>query len=317
LPGVADAKRRARQGLLPGAPEAEVRPGRRVDPRNPLNDLTGEEWMYFTKSVLQTSYPREMRHDLRKAHGANKPPALMRKLIEFFTKGGERVLDPFAGVGGTLLGAASATPPRRAVGIEVSPKWAAVYREVARDLEAKGLPALADQEMVEGDCIEEMAKMEAGSFDFVATDPPYNIHFKITMSVAKTGKYADFANRRTDFDMKSDDPRDLANLGSYGAYLDAMEGAFRECHRVLKPGKYMALIVRNAYQKGRYTFTHADLAARAERAGFTTKGEVVWWQTGTRLRPYGYPFAYVPNIAHQHIVVLRKGEGRSAKARPG
>jgi len=113
------------------------------------------------------------------------------------------------------------------------------------------------------------------------------------MSVAKTGKYAEFANRRTDYDMRSNDPRDFANLGSYGAYLDAMEAAFRECLRVLKPGKYMALIVRNAYQGGRYIMTQADLAARAERAGFTTKGEIVWWQSGSRLRPYGYPFSYV------------------------
>jgi DNA modification methylase len=301
------AGKRAKRPVVQAA-EAKAAPAKRgVDPRNPLNEMTGEQWLYFTKSVLQTSYPREMRHDLRKAHGANKPPALMRQLIEFFTKRGGRVLDPFAGVGGTLLGAASASPPRKAVGIEVSPKWIAVYDSVAKDLRAKGLKAVDDQQMVQGDCLEEMAKMPDASFDFVATDPPYNVHFKITMSVGKQGKYKEWANRRTDFDMKSDDPRDLANLGSYPAYLDAMERAFGECRRVLKPGKYMALIVRDAYQDGKYTFTHADLAARAERAGFTAKGDIVWWQTGTRLRPYGYPFAYVPNIAHQHIVVLRRG----------
>ncbi len=300
---------RKRAKARPGS-SARARPARPeprgVDPRNPLNELTGEQWLYFTKSVLQTSYPREMRHDLRKAHGANKPPALMRKLIEFFTKRGGRVLDPFAGVGGTLLGAASASPPRSGVGIEVSRKWISVYESVADDLRAQGLKALDLQQMVQGDCLEVMAKMPDSSFDFIATDPPYNVHFKITMSVGKQGKYKEWANRRTDFDMKSDDPRDLANLGGYGAYLDAMERAFVECNRVLKRGKYMALIVRDAYQEGRYTFTHADLAARAERAGFTAKGDIVWWQTGTRLRPYGYPFAYVPNIAHQHIVVLRR-----------
>ncbi len=286
-----------------------------MHPRNKLNELTGEQWLYFTKSVLQTSYPRELRHDLRRAHGANKPPALMRQLIEFFTKRGGLVLDPFAGVGGTLLGAAIAVPVRKAVGIEVSPKWAAIYEAVAKDLGSKGLKELKTQEMVVGDCLEVMRSFDAGRFDFIVTDPPYNVHFKITMSVGKQGKYKEWANRRTDFDMKSDDPRDFANLGGYPAYLDAMEAAFKECFRVLKPGKYMALIVRNAYQGGRYTFTHADLAARAERAGFTTKGEIVWWQTGTRLRPYGYPFAYVPNIAHQHIVVLRK-EDKAIPLRP-
>ena len=45
---------------------------------------------------------------------------------------------------------------------------------------------------------------------------------------------------------------------------------------------------------------------RAEKVGFVTKGDLIWYQAGTRLRPYGYPRAFVPNIAHQHIVVLRK-----------
>ena len=36
------------------------------------------------------------------------------------------------------------------------------------------------------------------------------------------------------------------------------------------------------------------------------KGDITWYQAGTRLRPYGYPRAFVPNIVHQHIVVLRK-----------
>jgi DNA modification methylase len=286
------------------------------DPRNSLNELSGAQWLYFTKSVLSTSYPSELRHDLRKAHGANKPPALMRLLVEFFTKRDGLVLDPFAGVGGTLLGAATARPPRRAVGIEVSPKWTAVYAGVARDLEAKGLAGISLQTMVQGDCLEELGKLEPESFDFIATDPPYNVHFKITMSVGKQGKYKEWANRRTDYDMKSEDRRDFANLSGYGAYLDAMEKAFSACYRVLKPGKYLALIVRNAYQGGRYTFTHADLAGRAERAGFATKGEIVWWQTGTRLRPYGYPFSYVPNISHQNIVILqRPTSARATKGR--
>ena len=42
------------------------------------------------------------------------------------------------------------------------------------------------------------------------------------------------------------------------------------------------------------------------------KGDVTWYQAGTRLRPYGYPHAFVPNIVHQHIVVLRKDPERQA-----
>src|SRR6478609_11355729 len=99
-------------------------------PANELNELTGEEWLYFTKSVLTTAYPSELGHARRKAHGANKPPRLMARLIEFFSKTGEVVLDPFAGVGGTLLGAAIARGPRQAIGIELDARWASIYDSV-------------------------------------------------------------------------------------------------------------------------------------------------------------------------------------------
>jgi len=55
-------------------------------PKNALNELGGDEWIYFTKTLLTTNYSRKYAHELRKAHGANKPPELMKYLIEFFTK---------------------------------------------------------------------------------------------------------------------------------------------------------------------------------------------------------------------------------------
>lgn len=115
------------------------------------------------------------------------------------------------------------------------------------------------------------------------------------------------ANRRTDYAMVTEHAGDLANSADYVTYLDRMELVFGELRRVLRPGRYATVIVRDAYQEGRYLFTSADLAARAERGGFACKGDVVWYQAGTRLRPYGYPTAFVPNIAHQHILVLRAG----------
>ncbi len=293
---------------------------RRVHPRNRLNEMTGEEWLYFTKSVLTTSYPSVYSQKLRRQHGANKPPQLMALLIEFFTRSGDRVLDPFAGVGGTLIGASIARPsPRRCVGIEIADHWAGIYRRVLGEN-----PSLRPQEMVVGDCIAVMDRWLAGEavtgddgsaiaaspaepFDFIATDPPYNIHLAQTMSGRGGAAYADrFANRRSDYNMRSDDPADLANLPDFAAYLAAMEQVFERCVRLLRPAGYMAVIVRNAYQGGEYLFTHAELARAARGVGFVPKGEIVWHQSGTRLRPYGYPNSYVPNIAHQFILILQR-----------
>jgi DNA modification methylase len=292
-------------------------------PANDLNELSGEEWLYFTKSLWTTAYPSELGHERRRAHGANKPPRLMARLIEFFTKSGELVLDPFAGVGGTLLGAAIARGPRRAIGIELDPRWATVYRETVDDLLGRreaGRLRITDLgpndpggergfdpsgcELREGDARQLLRAIPDASIDFVATDPPYNVQLPMTMAGGKLAEA--HANRRTDYAMVSDLAGDLANLPDYAAFLDAMGDILGEVHRVLRPGRYAALIVRDAYQDGRYVFTAADLAARADAVGLIPKGDIAWYQAGTRLRPYGYPRSFVPNIAHQHIVVLRR-----------
>jgi DNA modification methylase len=157
--------------------------------------------------------------------------------------------------------------------------------------------------MVVGDAVSLLAGLESESVDFVATDPPYNPQLRITMSGGRLAER--FANRRTDYAMVSEDPADLANSATYDEYLDRMQVIFGELRRVLRSGRYATIIVRDAYQEGRYRFTGADLAARAEQAGFVTKGDLIWYQAGTRLRPYGYPRSFVPNIVHQHILVLR------------
>ena len=170
-------------------------------PDNTLNELSGEEWLYFTKSVWGTAYPSELGHAVRKQHGANKPPRLMARLIEFFTTSGERVLDPFAGVGGTLFGAAIARGPRRAMGLEIEARWVEIYEALVHDLAAEqdGLgPVLADLgtsdpggerkfdpsglEMRLGDSLVLLPQLESESIDFIATDPPYNFQLPITMS---------------------------------------------------------------------------------------------------------------------------------------
>ena len=292
-------------------------------PDNSLNELSGEEWLYFTKSVWTTSYPSELGHARRKAHGANKPPRLMARLIEFFSRGGELVLDPFAGTGGTLLGAAIARRPRRALGIELDARWAAIYREVvteataARDGAGLQLADLGDRdpggprafdasgcELRIGDALTILPTLAGGSVDFVATDPPYNVQLPMTMAGGRLAEA--HANRRTDYAMVSADPADLANQPSYEGYLERMTEVFSELERILRASRYCVVIVRDAYQDGRYRFTGADLSERAASVGLLPKGDLIWYQAGTRLRPYGYPRSFVPNIAHQHLLVLRK-----------
>ena len=85
--------------------------------------------------------------------------------------------------------------------------------------------------------------------------------------------------------------------------------------QLLCPGGDLAVIIRASYPSGRYIPATYDIAARIERCGYVLKGIKVWYGTGARIRPYGYPNAYVPNIVHQNIVIFRKEKAAPTKSK--
>jgi DNA modification methylase len=265
-------------------------------PGNKVNDLSGSEWLFFTKSVMRSSFPSEFGHDLRKEHGASKPPRLMKLIIEFFTKPGETVLDPFAGVGGTLIGASLCN--RKAVGIEINRHWIDIYEKV---IERENIEK---QTIIHGDCIEELSKfVEQGTkFNSIITDPPYSPALEKTLC---DGKYG-WARRRTNLESFSDDPRDFRNSKKFEEYYDKMEEACGLMYKVLENNRYLVMMIRDSYQDGKYIPASFYVAQRAQKVGFTFKGVKIWYNTGAPLRPYGYPFSYVPNIIHHNILVFKK-----------
>jgi len=267
-------------------------------PRNRLNDLTGAEWLWFTKSVMRTSYPSILGHELRKRQGGNKPPQLMQELIEFFSKRGELVLDPFGGAGGTALGAYLAG--RRSLSIELNPESIAIYHAVCAQ------EHLTPHRFIQGDCREVLPTLPDNSVDFIATDPPYSPELEQTMSGEHPSVRYGRSNRRSGYITYSNDPRDLSKCTSFEAFFDALDEVGAQMLRVLRPRRYLALILRDAYQNGEYVHTSAIVAERYRALGWRFKGEKIWYSTGTRIRPYGYPSAYVPNIIHQNILIFRK-----------
>ncbi len=274
------------------------------DPRNPLNDLTNTEWMFFTRSVWITTIAKEIGFDLRKKQGGNKPPRLMAELIKFFTKKGQRVLDPMAGVGGSLLGAALCD--REALGIELNPEWVSIYRRVCKE---EGLTEFAVRS---GDALERMDNLESGSFDFVVIDPPYREDTKWDRTMCDETYATRIANLPERF---SADERDFGNILDYERFLLKIYQLCKRVHRVLKEQRYFVLFCKDEYQNGEYIEKSSALAQVARTAGFAWKGKIVWYQAGAKLRPYGVPYSFVPNLTHQCILVFKKN-GREIDNKP-
>jgi DNA modification methylase len=273
------------------------------DERNAVNDLTGREWKYATKSVIAEQYPPALQHDLRSEHGGQKPPRLCMELIQRFSKADDLVLDPFAGVGGTLLGASlsayEGTGPREAIGFERNPRWVELYREVVtrenEERRARGEGELREQTMRQGDCADLVADLEDDAVDFLLTDVPY-----WTMDRVEQTRNEERTRESKLGDFGSED-----NQQTKTEWLDDMREKFAAFRPALKDGGYAAVFIGDMYREQSYNFLAADLARELEAAGYTPKANLVWYDPSKDLHVYGYPFSYVPSMVHQHVLVFR------------
>ncbi len=260
----------------------------KYDQRNKLNDLNGAEWQYWTKTVINTIYPSNLQHKLRAQHGGQKPPDLCADLIKVFTKSGQLVLDPLSGVGGSLLGAARCG--RKAIGIELNEKWAEIYAEVCRLEELEEFPILI------GDANKRLGEVEKESVDFVLTDVPYWIMDQVT----KTRSAA--ASRESKLSKFND-----KNLQTKEEWLKEMKSIFKNVAPTLKKNGYMGVFIGDMYRGKEFHYLSAELAKTiSEIDDFTLKSDIIWHDDTKMLHIYGYPFAYIPSMIHQHILIFRK-----------
>ena len=281
---------------------------RTVDPRNTLNDLTGAQWIPETKSFffqkgLGSKHPHAQ---IERQHPAPYSFQDISHLITFFTKRGMHVLDPFGGVGSTAK--ACELEGRYCTSIELQPKW----NDLAiKRLETEvGIGTAKNHQFILGDARIELKKFKDRSFDFVVTSPPYwsILNKKADYKVKRERLSNNLATNYSD-----NDSRDLANIRSYEDFLHILvDEVFLECARILRPKKYMCLVVSDFRNKSEFISFHSDLIQllnkRETSDGFLVKlqGVKILLQNHKSLLPYGYPFAYVENIHHQYILILRK-----------
>jgi DNA modification methylase len=245
-----------------------------VDRHNKLNELTSGEWLTFTRTVFSESFPKVFGHELRRQHPDYKAPHLMGQLIAFFTRPGDMVLDPFAGTGTTLV--AASLLEREAVGFEINPDWIEVYYNIcARE-------DIPKQKLVQGDCGHLIKFVPPASVDFIVIDPPDPTRVQEWAGPVALSKPA------------------------LEAFFEFLHNLLEHCHKALRVKKHLVVFTHNLYQGGAYYHLTPHFANAAESVGFVLKGEKIWENKAEKLRPYGYPHTYVPNIVHYNILVFRR-----------
>lgn len=287
-----------------GASEAKEREQR----QRSFNDLSAREWALHSKNVWNdVSSPR---NPLQLAHGAVFPVKLAERLIRIYSGAGDCVLDPFLGIGSTLVAAQNLR--RSCIGFELNKEFAKTAIEWGK----QNADLLSDADALQHkvyneDCRELRKFVEKESVQVTVTSPPYanfidksledreNVHKKSLIRHANNSTIRRYSGSASDF----------GNL-PYGQFLAEIEGVLAANHEITRDGGYSAWVVkdyRDTRNKIPYVAFHSDLAAVAQAAGWKFHDLIVWDQTEQRrLVLLGYPSVFYTNQNCSFIVVLRK-----------
>ena len=213
----------------------------------------------------------------------NFAPQIPRNIIEMYTEPGEKVLDPMVGAGTTLIEAKLLG--RDALGLDINPEAVKLSKEALR---FRHRPE-SKQEVRVGDA-RDLSGIEDESYDLVVTHPPY-------MNIIKysEGKIEG----------------DLSNTGSMPKFCDAIEGIARELLRVLRGGRYCAILIGDTRKGRHYVPLSFYVMQRFLRAGFVLKEDIIKVQhncssTGRWRAKAQQGKFYL--IMHEHLFVFRKPE---------
>jgi DNA modification methylase len=278
----------------------------RRKPANTLNDLSSSEWLQRTKSVMFQKGLGANHEETKYEHRHPCPFSYQdaERLITFFTKCGQKVIDPFSGIASTLK--ASALTGRIGTGIELSPEYCGWGTErLSEEVPTEQLMAYP-QQVINGDARDVIQTLPDNEYDFLLSSPPYwRILSKTPDKKAKINPAL-----RNGTLAYSDDARDFGCIADYDNFIQEMASFILSCRRVLKPNAYLAIIVAD-FRDGPTLYPYsADLLTAIRQQpqpdkALVLQGIKILAQNRKRLYPYGYPTAYVPNIHHHYILIYR------------
>lgn len=265
-------------------------------PRRRANDLDGRDWTRWSISVWDDI--RKSSDELKLGHPAIFPTMLVKRLIQCFTRSDEKtILDPFAGIGSTVVAAKELG--RHGIGIELSEKFAAVAQQRlgVEQLDLFAKPGAGQGEIIRANALDLLGHVAPESVDMVITSPPY---WDI-LDQKRTADYKDIRNYGDNHD-------DLGKIADYRRFLARLKEVFALVHKALRPGKYCIIVVMDLRKKDRFYPFHSDIAEFMQDLGFIYDDLIIWNRASeyNNLRPLGYPSVFRINKVHEFILIFQK-----------
>ena len=256
-----------------------------IDEKKKCNDLNGKEWLQNSFSIWRglTKTPEEK----ALKHPASYPISLCEKLIHTFSKKNSIILDPFNGIGTTMVAAQKIG--RKGIGIDLSAEFCKIAKSrLKNDNKIK---------VMNGDSETLLKKIKSKSIDLCITSPPYWDILNMNRSVDNKSP-KNYSNRADD----------LGNINDYDMFISKLMEIFNEVYRTLKINGYCIVNVMDIRKKSSFYPLHMDVSQEMQKIGFTLDDIIIWdrQQDYNNMKPLGYPFKFRINKVHEYLLIFIK-----------
>lgn len=273
-----------------------------------FNGLSTKDWTKNSRSVWNDVSSPRSKNALK--HGATFPKKLSDRIISIYSTKNDLVLDPFLGTGTTILSALELK--RNAIGFELSEEF---YNIALESLKIHDYNLFDTQNInyniIKGDCVELIDKLENDSVSLTFTSPPYAdlIHKVIDDRKNRHKKSAFVVDNNATTRIYSNHEKDLGNM-EFETYIKVVKNIMKKLYYKTKPNGYNIWLVkdyRDTKNKIPYIDLHGNIAQSGIEAGFKYHDLIIWDQNERRkLVLLGYPSVFYVNQNHSFIVVLKK-----------
>jgi DNA modification methylase len=211
----------------------------------------------------------------------NWSPEVVRNLILRYSKEGDHLLDCMIGGGTTAIEAKILN--RHITCVDVNEEALERTKKVL-DFEVKNK---AKQRIMKCDA-RDMKFINNNEIDFVLTHPPY----------ADIIKYSDGKIKN-----------DLSNIHNIDDFVDEIEKVSKELYRVLKPGKFCAILMGDTRRNKMYQPLSFKVMDRFLKVGFKLKEDIIKRQFNCKATGFWVNKSKEANfllIMHEHLFVFQK-----------
>ena len=254
-----------------------------------INCLSAKEWLKGQVAVWEFFYENRDVRD-RDIHPAVFPIALPARCIKLFTHKGELVLDPFAGVGTTLIAAQDLG--RNAVGFDLKKEYVDFSN---KRLSQKKLQDNTKQVVIHDDSLNIPEYLNEETISLCVTSPPYsNMLNRPRLNKSLRGDL-----RRNKHYKKvqqySNDPRDLGTMEPK-KYAEELGKIYAKILPLLKPKAHCVINITDLWWENKRIPIHIYVIEALEKVGYELRNTIIWDRrnlvNGAGI--FGWPSNYIP-----------------------